>query len=318
LDLPAQAPEDQFRFMNILALEAENLGFDSIWLSDHFHTMPIVRNVSCFECWTTLTALAARTERVGIGQIVTCNSYRNPALLAKMASTLDVISNGRLEFGIGAGWYNTEYKAYGFPVERPSTRIEKLSEAVQIIIKMWTEDRTTFHGKYYNLENAINYPKPIQKPRPRIMIGGSGERLLRVVAQYADQCNLSGSTGNCSIKLQILRKHCGSINRNFDEIEKTLSTDLVIQETSEKVEDFLHGMKEAGIICGAYGDDDKFQPLSIDEYKKSILIGTPSECLEQIMNYHKLGFTSYQFFFPLMDQLESLRLFARRVLPSLR
>src|SRR5919198_6389231 len=154
-------PAEQYETMSRVAQEAERLGFDSIWLYDHFHTVPQPTQELTFECWTSTAALARDTSTVRIGQMVTCNNYRNPALLAKMASTLDVMSHGRLDFGIGAGWHQEEFEAYGYPFPDGPERLRMLDEALQVIRAMWTEPYANFEGKYYQVRGAINEPKGV-------------------------------------------------------------------------------------------------------------------------------------------------------------
>src|SRR5947209_3879417 len=165
-------PVDAYETMTRVGQEAEALGFDSIWLFDHFHTVPMATQEPTFECWMSTAALARDTKRVRIGQLVTCNNYRNPALLAKMASTVDVLSHGRLDFGIGAGWKGDEYLAYGYDFPDAPTRLRQLREAVQIILAMWTQQEASFEGKYYQIHGAINQPKGVQKPHIPLLIGG--------------------------------------------------------------------------------------------------------------------------------------------------
>ena len=177
-------PSQLFNQLRDVVLECEQLGYDSVWLDDHLMmgTTPIL------ECWTTLSALSTVTEKIRLGTMVTCNSFRNPALLAKMAATLDNISNGRLELGIGAGVQKNEHYAYGFPFLAPKSRIERLNEAVEIIKKLWTEEKANYSGKYYSIRDTVCEPKPLQKPHPSIVIGGCGEKLtLRVTTQHADR-----------------------------------------------------------------------------------------------------------------------------------
>ena len=150
-------PAEAYEAMSRVAREAEALNFHSIWLYDHFHTVPTPTQEVTFECWTSTAALARDTKRVRIGQLVTCNSYRNPALLAKIASTVDALSSGRLDFGIGAGWYEEEYRAYGYPYPETRERLQRLREAIQIILAMWTQDEANFEGKYYQVRGAINH-----------------------------------------------------------------------------------------------------------------------------------------------------------------
>src|SRR5207302_527324 len=175
-------PIEAYETMTRVAQTAEEVGFASAWLVDHFHTIPAPSPEVTFECWTTTAALARDTRKIRIGQMVSCNSYRNPALLAKMASTVDALAHGRLTFGIGAGWYEHEYRAYGFPYPDRGERLRRLHEAVQIILAMWTQDEATFEGQYYQVRGAINQPKGVQKPHIPLLIGGGGEQVtLRTV-----------------------------------------------------------------------------------------------------------------------------------------
>src|SRR5436190_4868789 len=186
-------PVEAYETMTGVAQAAEELGYDSVWLFDNFHTVPVPTQEVTFECWMSTAALARDTKRVRIGQIVTCNAYRNPALLAKMASTVDVMSHGRLDFGIGAGWYQHEYIAYGYNYPDAPERLRYLREAVQVILAMWTQDEAIFEGKYYQIRGTINQPKGVQKPHIPLLIGGGGEKVtLKLVAQYADACNVGG------------------------------------------------------------------------------------------------------------------------------
>ena len=307
LDLPKDlSPDEQFGLIKKMAKQAEPLNYDSIWLYDHFHTTPRVELASVFECWTTLSALAMETEKIGLGQIVTCNSYRNPALLGKMASILDVISGGRLLFGIGAGWYDHEYLGYGFEFPKPSVRIGMLDEAVQIIKKMWTEEKVDFKGKYYTMKNGINYPKPLQKPHPPILIGGGGEKLtLRVVAKYADIYNWwCWGDVDFKTKLDVLKRHCEEIGRDYEEIEKSYSNDVIIGESEKEVQSLTRDLIEDGWI-------EK-------EHLKFKLVGTPEQCIEQLERLVELGTTYFIFYFTHALETRSYELFAKEVIPEFK
>src|SRR5437588_7255028 len=178
-------PAEGYETMARVAQEAEALGFHSIWLYDHFHTIPEPSQEMTFECWTSIAALARDTKRVRVGQIVTCNSYRNPALLAKMASTLDVLSHGRLNFGIGAGWYEHEYRAYGYPFPDGPERLCQLRQALQVIHAMWEQEEAVVEGQYLQVRGAINQPKGVQKPHIPILIGNVGETVtLMLVGKH--------------------------------------------------------------------------------------------------------------------------------------
>ena len=223
---------EQWKTAVDIAVLAENLGYDSIWVYDHFHNVPKPAKEAVFECWTTIAAISQLTSRIRLGQMVGCNSYRNPGLLAKITSTVDVISGGRLYWGIGAGWYESEYKGYGYEFAKPSDRIGMLRETVEIVKSMWTNAETTYDGKYYKLLRANCDPKPLQKPNPPVWIGGGGEQLtLRVVAEHADVANFGSSVDEFIKKRAILQKHCAVVGRDEDSIRKTISSEVFIRET---------------------------------------------------------------------------------------
>ena len=219
-------PAHGFEAVRAVAQWAENHGF--VWFSvmDHMIQIPRVGapDEPLLEGWTVLAALAAVTSRIRLATLCTAVGYRNPAHLAKIAASVDLMSRGRLTLGIGAGFFEDEYKQYGweFP-PRPATRIRQMEEAIQLILKMWSEPRTTFHGRYFHVEDAILEPKPIQKPRPPVMIAGGGEQMtLRAVARLADACNLvRGDIAEARNKLVVLRGHCDAVGRDYDTIEKS-------------------------------------------------------------------------------------------------
>src|SRR5580765_1149814 len=215
-----------------IAVLAEELGYDSIWVYDHFHNVPVPAHEAVFECWTVMAAISQRTSRVRLGQMVGCAPYRNPALLAKITSTIDVISGGRLDWGIGAGWYEHEFNGYGFEFPAPKVRIGMLRETVEIVKSMWTEEETSYDGRYYTLERANCDPKPLQDPHPPIWIGGGGEQLtLRVVARHADCSNFGGRPEEWARKREILKGHCTAVGRDEATIRKTWSPEVFIRET---------------------------------------------------------------------------------------
>jgi F420-dependent oxidoreductase-like protein len=308
LDLPSEAsPAAQFELMLKIAEEAERLGFYSGFLYDHFHTYPAVTTNSCFECYTALSAIAMRTSKLRLGQLVTCASYRNPALLAKMAASLDVISNGRLEFGIGAGWYEGEYKSYGYRFESPAVRVRQLREAVQIIKKMWTEEKATFQGKYFTVDSAVNSPKPVQKPHPPIIIAGSGEKLmLKVVAHFADRSNLgiAVTLEECVRKYGIIEQYCMNFGRDRDSVERTLFREVFVAEDGQSARLRALQSKPPGATEKAFLD--------------SRIIGDPDECVRQFNRYaEKAGVRYFILRVPGAAELEPIRLLSREVLPRL-
>jgi F420-dependent oxidoreductase-like protein len=262
-------PPSHFNHVRTIVLECEQLGYDSVWLDDHlmFRKQPIL------ECWTTIAALSPITTKIRLGTMVLCNSFRNPALLAKMTATLDVISNGRLELGIGAGVQKDEHVAYGVPFSEPRDRIGKMNEAVEIIKKLWTEEKASYQGKYYRINEAVCEPKPLQKPHPPITIGGTGEKLtLKVTAQHADRFDW-GHIPSLELykhKLDVLESHCKATGRNFEEIEKS---------------------------CWLEGQ----------------ILGTPDECRQKIQQYINLGVTYFMLFFEDLPNLSGTRLFAETI-----
>ncbi len=283
---------------------AEQLGYDSIWVYDHFHNVPRPAHEAVFECWTSIAAISQLTSRIRLGQMVGCNSYRNPGLLAKITATVDVISGGRLDWGIGAGWYENEYRAYGYDFPKPKDRIGMLRESVEIVKSMWTEAETTYKGKYYELVRANCDPKPLQDPHPPIWIGGGGEQLtLRVVAKHADCSNFGGSPDEFARKREILKGHCKAVGRDEDEIRKTWSPELYVRETEAEL--------RSGGNPSLWGGD-------FDEWRAANLVGTPDEVAEKVQRYVDLGCSGFIPWCSDYPDTTSMELFATRVIPGFR
>jgi F420-dependent oxidoreductase-like protein len=284
---------------------SDDLGFHSIHFIDHLLAIPDPTG-DILESWTTLTACAAITRRVRLGGNVLCNSFRSPALLAKMAATLDVISGGRFELGMGAGWHEAEYRAYGFDFPRPGIRIQQLAEAVQIIKRLWTGERVDFDGRHYRLHAGICRPHPLQSPRPPIIIGGAGERMmLRLVAEEADIWNCSaGHYAQLGRKVTFLKEHCRAVGRDFGSMELSLQ-DLVVIAPTEAA---LHApLEDARRRFAFFGDVDAIAT-----------IGTPDRCIETIRRKIGEGITYFICLFTDGGQPETVRLFGERVLPAFR
>ena len=287
-----------------VAVKAEQLGFDSLWVYDHFHNVPVPAHEAVFECWTTLAAISQRTSRIRLGQMVGCNSYRNPGLLAKITSTLDVISGGRVEWGIGAGWYENEYRGYGYDYPKPSARIGMLRETVEIVKSMWTNAETNYDGKYYKMSRANCDPKPLQQPTPPVWIGGGGEQLtLRVVAEHADVSNFGSSLEEFTKKRAILQDHCRIIGRDEDTIRKTISSEVFIRETEKEV-------IEAG-SKNLWGEP-------AESWRAKALVGTPEQVSEKIQKYLDAGCTGFIPWCADYPSTETLELFATKVIPNFR
>jgi F420-dependent oxidoreductase-like protein len=280
-----------------IATLAEELELDSLWVYDHVHNIPRPANEAVFECWTTLAAISQRTSRIRLGQMVGCNAYRQPSVLAKITSTIDVISGGRLDWGIGAGWYENEFKGYGFEFPPPKVRIKMLEEAVTIVRSMWTEAETSFAGEHYTLERAQCDPKPLQQPHPPILIGGGGEQLtLRVVARLADRANWGGNPDQWAHKAEVLRGHCATIGRDYDEIEKTWSPEVHIRANEKELAD--------GGTKSLWGE-------AFDSWREGNLVGTPEQVAEKIEAYRALGCTGFYPWCSDYPSDETLRLFAQ-------
>lgn len=289
-----------FNLLQDVVLECERLGYYSVLLDDHL----MLKKMPILECWTTLSALSSVTERIRLGTMVSCNSFRNPALLAKMAATLDNISNGRLEFGIGAGVQKNEHNAYGFPFPSTKARIERMNEAVEIIKKMWTEEKASYRGKYYMIREAVCEPKPVQKPHPPITIGGGGEKLtLRVTARHADRYDWGylPSLELYKRKLKVLEKHCDAVGRSFHEIEKSCwpAGQTFIGENKKELKNRVLQLMPKGVI--------------LEDFMRTSFVGTPEDCIKQIRQYVNLGVTHFMLFFGDLPDLRGLRLFAENV-----
>jgi F420-dependent oxidoreductase-like protein len=247
-----------------LAKTGEDNGFESLWVMDHFYQLPALGGGTqpMLESYTLLGALAATTSRARLGTLVTGVTYRNPAMLAKQVTTLDVISGGRAILGIGAAWHDTEHEAMGFDFPPVKERMDRLEEAVQICRAMFTQETPTFDGRYYRIHGVHNVPRPLQPGGPPIMIGGSGEkRTLRLVAQYADLCNISGDAATVRHKLGVLREHCDAIGRDASEVTATRLATLMLtssaQETAQ-TRDFLAQAAGAEAAAGFnVGEEDE-------------------------------------------------------------
>ena len=284
----------------------DSLGYDTAWTFDHF--FPILSDPSgpCFEGWIALTALAAETSRVQAGVLVSGNTYRHPAVLAKMAATLDHITGGRLIMGIGAAWFEMEHTAYGIPFQTTAERIHRLDEAAEIIKRLWTEKQVTFEGRYYQLKDAYCEPKPVQQPRPRIMIGGSGEKLmLRVIARRADIWNTFGSPELFRHKIEVLREHCAAVDRNFDGIEVSWAGAALVTDSRDEKDELLRR------FAAAFG-------ITPEQYELGALVGSASEVRDRIAQFIDVGVTH---FIPIANtpfNHESIRRFAEEVIPAFR
>jgi len=309
-EFPDKNAYDQFLFSKSVALRAEQLDYDAGYVYDHF--IPYYgdkRTLPFFEAYTLLSAIAAITTKLRIGQVVTCNSYRSPSLLAKMSSTLDAISNGRLEFGIGAGWFEHEYKSYGYQFDGASTRIEQLDESLIIIKKMWQKEKASFKGKHYSIKNAICSPKPIQEPHPPIMVGGAGQKLIAVAAKHATRYNHPFGTPEILLsKIEMLKTQCKKTKRNFDEIENSVLLRVLVGKDKDDLKQIVAQLKKKNESISEF----------IMRSKDSIALGTPNEVIEHLQKYVNIGISYFIVnFIGLSNSLEMLSLFSKKVRPRL-
>lgn len=292
------------------ALVAEDLGYDSLWLSDHVFGLVGSPANPFYECWTTVSALAAETRSIKLGQLVLCNPFRQPSLLAKMGATLDSISGGRLILGLGTGWAEDEFDGYGYPFESPSIRVRRVSEAAQVIRMMWTEESASFKGRHYTIDGAFCSPRPVQKPHPPIMIAGSGEQLtLKTVARHADWSNFSawfGSTEAFSGKVDVLSRHCEAVGRDISEITKSFAVYVLIGEDKKEADEKVSYFKET--MSKRWGSGFN---------RKAPLMGTPENVIQQIYDYRDAGVDYFIVRFMGGDFEREANLFASKVLPNL-
>ena len=282
--------------------DADRLGYHSASLYD-------LMNIPTLECWTTLSALAAETQRIRLIPMVLANLYRHPALLANMAATLDVISGGRLELGIGAGGGRRDHLAAGIPFPSTAQRVEMLEEAVEVIKRLWTEGSVDFDGRFYNLGGAVCEPKPEQQPRPPILIGGHGERyLLRAVARHADICNIGSemTLDEHRAKLDMLARHCREAGRDFSDIEVSHNTRVFIGEDEAELDELIRKTASR-------------QNATEEELRASLsnaVVGTPDRCAERIRGYVDAGIRYLFLIFPDPAPTRCLELFARKLMPE--
>ena len=296
-----------FEHVVLLATTAEKAGFDSVYVMDHFYQLPNIgpRTEPMLEAYTILSGIAARTTKVRIGALVTGVTYRNPALLAKIVTTLDVVSSGRAILGLGAAWNQDEHRGYGYQFPPVGERISRLEEALQICRAMFREEAPSFEGRYYQIHGAINSPRPIQPNGPPIMIGGGGEqRTLKLVAQYADMCNIFGDADMVRHKMDVLDRHCETVGRDPGTIIKTRLGSLLIRKTDAEAERaFQQVLQRPGIN---------------EEYVRSVfIVGGPDRVAEQAQKLLEAGLDGLIFNMPHMEDPDAIQL-AGQTLAGLR
>ncbi|MCK5670494.1 LLM class flavin-dependent oxidoreductase [Candidatus Bathyarchaeota archaeon] len=283
-----------YQMIKEAALAAEKHGFESLWASDHFMIKPEAQDVNCLEAWMVLAAVAQDTKKLRVGAMVASQSYRNPVLHAKMAASLDNISNGRVYFGIGAGWKEVEYNAYNIPFPPAWKRVKKLDEALTITRKIWTEPVADFKGKYYSVNDCVSMPKPVQDPLP-ICVGGMGDQLMKITAKHGDMLNLAWNTEYDKFKerLEVLKKYCQRYGRDYDSIRKSSGIHLALK----------------GAEASSPAPYEKYSGEKKWDYR------SPEDAAEWLRGYVELGVDHIVIVFPYGTEAKSIEVLMRDVAP---
>lgn len=283
--------------------KADAWGYDSLWNFDHFYSIRGDPEGPCLEGWTTLSALAQVTCRARIGHLVIGNTYRHPCITAKMAASLDHISGGRLNLGIGAGWFELEHRTFGIDYKTVPGRLAALDEACQIIRSMFTQPKTTLHGAHYTVTDAMCLPKPVQRPHPPIMIGGTGKKvLLKIVAKHADMWNAIGSADTMRELIEIIQRHGDAVGRDTTAIEKTVILPLCYKAAPARQQS----------VCNLIASMSQRSP---QEARGQIMIGDKQECLDTVGRYLRAGITHFIFMTPSPYFVDEFQAFAEEVMP---
>ncbi|WP_040813240.1 LLM class F420-dependent oxidoreductase [Nocardia concava] len=318
LDLVGIDPAAQWGVMRDLARRADSGdAWESLWVYDHFHTVPVPTEEATHEAWSLMSAFAASTSRIRLGQMCTAMSYRDPAYLAKVAATVDLISGGRVEMGIGGGWYEHEWRAYGYGFPSAGVRLGRLDEGVQIFKQAWTTGKATLDGKYYQVDGAIVRPLPLQEGGIPIWIAGGGEKVtLRIAAKYAQYTNFAGDPETFAQKSELLRGHCAAVGTDFDAITRSSNFNTLVGATEGEVQERLTEL-EARLtpFTGAEGAAQHVKDL----FRNSPAVGTPEQIVERLSQVKDLGLGYSIHYFPeTAYDTSGVELFEREVIPALR
>lgn len=316
MDLVGIEPDKHWAVMRDLADHADRGRWDSLWVYDHFHTVPVPTGEATHEAWSLMSAYAATTSRIKLGQMCTAMSYRNPVYLAKVAATADIISGGRIQMGIGGGWYEHEWRAYGYGFPSAGVRLGRLDEGVQIMRDAWRDGKVSFDGKHYQVDGAIVAPKPLQDNGIPLWIAGGGEKVtLRIAARYAQYTNFASEPAAFAHKSQVLAGHCREVGTDFDAIVRSVNVNAVVGPSEADVKDRLQRVRgrmadyvgEAAadaMIAGTSGPDSA--------------TGTPEQVVERLTKLRDLGCDYAICYFPEAAYDRSgIELFEREVIPAL-
>ncbi|HEX5859350.1 MAG TPA: LLM class F420-dependent oxidoreductase [Microbacterium sp.] len=314
-DLVGVEPAKHWEVMNGLAQRADSGAWESLWVYDHFHTTPVPSDEATHEAWTLMAAFAASTSRVRLGQMCTCMAYRNPAYLAKVAATADLISGGRVEMGIGGGWYEHEWRAYGYGFPPIAERLGKLREGVEIMSQAWTTGRATLDGKHYQVDGAIVQPLPLQDGGIPFWIAGGGEKVtLKIAAKYASYTNFAGTLDEFDHKSDVLRGHCDDLGRDFADITRSSNFNTIVADTEAEVADRIAALR-ARVL--PFVGEDRADGIARD-FEGSDAVGTPEQVAERLAERakHGLGYAIHYFPDSAYDT-SSQELFEAKVIPAL-
>jgi F420-dependent oxidoreductase-like protein len=314
LDLAGFDPNEHWRVMRDLAQYVDQGPWESMWVYDHFHTVPAPTDEATHEAWSLMAAYAAVTERIRLGQMCTCMGYRNPAYLAKVAATVDVVSGGRVEMGIGGGWYEHEWRAYGYGFPRAGERLAMLDEGVQLMRQAWTTGKSTLDGKHYQVDGAICRPLPLQDGGIPLWIAGGGEqKTLRIAAQYAQYTNFDSTPEVFRRKSEVLAQHCKEVGTDFDAIVRTGNFNVVIAETEKDVQDKLDWIRSH---YTKYASAEAME-RTFPNYSNG-LAGTPEQVVERLRACADAGLAyGINYFLDAAYDRSSIELFESQVIPAL-
>jgi len=324
MDLAGIEPDQHWGVMAGLTERAEMTRlWESVWVYDHFHTVPEPSQEATHESWTLMAALAAVTSRIRLGQMCTCMGYRNPAHLAKVAATVDIISEGRLEMGIGAGWYEHEWRAYGYGFPSAGDRLGMLEEGVQIFRDMWTKGSATLNGRHYQVDGAICAPRPLQGTTqpgsahngiPLWVAGGGEKKTLRIAAQYADYTNFA--VEEFEHKSAVLAAHCADVGRDFAEITRSANISVVIGDTEKDVKDRLAWTRDHYLRAGV---SEATVDQQIGAQMTGVGVGTPEQIVERLTALKALGLGyTIAYFTEAAYDTSGMHLFENKVISELR
>ncbi|MEE6164639.1 MULTISPECIES: LLM class F420-dependent oxidoreductase [unclassified Mycolicibacterium] len=316
LDLVGIPTEDHWPVMRDLAVYADAGEWDSLWVYDHFHTVPVPTDEATHEAWTLMAAYAATTSRIKLGQMCTAMSYRNPVYLAKVAATVDVISGGRVQMGIGGGWYEHEWRAYGYGFPSAGVRLGRLDEGVQIMRDAWRDGRVSLDGKHYQVDGAIVAPKPLQANGIPLWIAGGGEKVtLRIAAKYAQYTNFTSEPDGFAHKSQILAEHCKEVGTDYDAIVRSANFNAVIGTSESDVAERIERIRARQVpVAGEPAVDAMLATMSSPDSAT----GTPEQVVERLKRLRDLGCEYAIMYFPEAAYDRSgIELFEREVIPAL-